>query len=242
VELTVLGVGGGWAKPNHAASGYLVSHDGFRVWVDQGNGTMANLQHHVSLDQVHAVVISHRHFDHFLDLYPFFLARWWRQQTPPIPLFAPPGLFQHVLQLEADLPRGFALHEVQPGATFHAGPLTVRTAPMRHPVPTLGMRFQADGQALVYSADTGPTDELVKLAQGAGVLLAEATWIEMPSWAEPIHMTAAQAGEAGRDAGVGQLMLTHIWPENPMDVVQQQASEAFGGPVTLAVEGMKVTP
>lgn len=238
----MLGAGGGWAKPEHAASGYLVSHEGFSVWVDLGNGTMANLQRHVSLDQVDAVVISHRHFDHFLDLYPFFLARWWGLEGPPIPLFAPPGLFEHVRQLEADLPKGFALREVQPGETFHAGPLTVRTAPMRHPVPTLGMRFEADGQALAYSADTGPTDELVKLAHGAGVLLAEATWIEMPSWAEPIHMTAVQAGEAGRDAGVGQLVVTHVWPDNPTDIVQEGVAQGFGGPVTLAAEGLKVTP
>jgi ribonuclease BN (tRNA processing enzyme) len=242
VELTVLGAGGGWAKPGHAASGYLVSHEGFRVWVDQGTGSMANLQEHIELDEVDAVVISHRHFDHFLDLFPFFLARWWGTQNAPIPLFAPPGLFEHLLQLEADLPSGFALHEVQPGETFQAGPLTVRTAPMRHPVPTLGMRFEADAQVLAYSADTGPTDDLVKLAQGAGVLLAEATWVEMPSWAEPIHMTALQAGEAGRNAGVGQLVVTHVWPDNPMDVVQEQASESFDGPVTLAAEGMKVTP
>ena len=64
--------------------------------VDAMTALMANLQQHVSLDQVDAVVISHRHFDHFLDLYPFFLARWWQQQIPPIPLFAPPGLFEHL--------------------------------------------------------------------------------------------------------------------------------------------------
>jgi ribonuclease BN (tRNA processing enzyme) len=242
MELVVLGVGGGWATPGHAASGYLVRHDGFNVWVDQGNGTMANLQEHIGLQDVHAVVISHRHFDHFLDLYPFFLARWWGTEREPIPLFAPPGLFEHALQLEADLAKAFQLQVVQPGDTFRAGPLTVRTAPMRHPVPTLGMRFEADGQALAYSADTGPCDELVSLAKGAGALLAEATWLDVPEWAQPIHMTATQAGDAGRGARVGQLVLTHVWPANPMEKVRERASETFGARVVIADEGMKVTP
>jgi ribonuclease BN (tRNA processing enzyme) len=242
LELIVLGTGGGWAKPGHAACGYLVRHDGFNVWVDQGNGTMANLQRHVELTDVHALVISHRHFDHFLDLYPFYLAQWLRDERPAIPLFAPPGMFAHALQLEPDLPKAFAHQVVEPGETFRPGPFTIRTAPMRHPVPTIGMRFEVDGQALAYSADTGPTDELVDLAAGAGALLAEATWLEVPSWSEPYHLTATEAGEMGRNAGVGQLVLTHVWPANPMETVREQAAEAFGHHVDLAVEGMTVTP
>jgi ribonuclease BN (tRNA processing enzyme) len=242
VELVVLGTGGGWAKPGHAASGYLISHDGFNLWVDLGNGTMANLQEHVDLGDVHALAISHRHFDHFLDLYPFFLARWWGTSEPPIPLFAPPGMFEHALQLEVDLPAAFVPTVVEPGETFQAGPLTVRTGAMRHPVPTMGMRIEADGQVMAYSADTGPTDELVRLADGAGVLLAEATWVDVPSWADQVHMTATEAGEIGRKAGVGQLLLTHVWPNNPMETVRQHATEAFGGPVVLAAEGMRVAP
>ena len=77
MELTVLGTGGGWAMANGAACGYLLQHDGFNLWVDAGTGTLANLQAHVAIPDVDAVVISHRHFDHFLDLYPYFLARYY---------------------------------------------------------------------------------------------------------------------------------------------------------------------
>ena len=97
VRLTVLGTGGGWARPNGAASGYLLQEDGFNLWVDAGTGTMANLQRHVGLLDVHAVVVSHQHFDHFLDLYPYFLARQYApgEHPPAIPFFAPPGMFDH---------------------------------------------------------------------------------------------------------------------------------------------------
>ena len=238
----MLGAGGGWARPGGAACGYLLRHDGFNLWLDLGTGTMANLQQHVGLQDVDAVVVSHRHFDHFLDIYPYYLARWYASGSEPIPLFAPPGMFEHALPLEEDLPKAFSSTAVEPGDPFEAGPFRVRTARMRHPVPTLGMRFEADGQALAYSADTGPNQELVDLATGADVLLAEATWLDQPSWADPIHMTAAQAGETARKAGAGRLVVTHVWPTNPMPVVEQRAAEAFEGEVSLATEGMTVTP
>src|SRR5207249_3884612 len=98
MELVVLGAGGGWAGPRGAACGYLLSADGFNLWLDLGTGTMANLQEHVELVDVDAVAVSHRHFDHFLDMYPFYLARWYGTDLPPIELFAPPGMFEHALQ------------------------------------------------------------------------------------------------------------------------------------------------
>jgi ribonuclease BN (tRNA processing enzyme) len=157
-------------------------------------------------------------------------------------LFAPPGMFDHALPLESDLPRAFTATTVEPGDEFEAGPFRVRTAPMRHPVPTLGMRFEADGQALAYSADTGPNDDLVALAEGAGVLLSEATWIDRPTWGEPIHMTATEAGACAKRAGVRRLVVTHVWPTNDLATTEARAAEAFGAEVSMAIEGMSVSP
>ena len=244
MELTFLGVGGGWARPGGAASGYLVRDEGVNLWIDAGTGTMANLQRHVPLDQVHAVAISHQHFDHFLDLYPFWLSRWWGDgaKPGPIPLFAPPGMFEHAAQLEPKLGDAFQLHEIEPGRGFEAGPFQVHTAPMNHPVPTLGMRLEANGASLAYSADTGPTDELVQLSRGADLLLCEATWLEMrPEWS-PIHLTATQAGQHAAGADVGRLVLTHIWPATDRRESEARAREAFGGPVVAAEEGLRLDP
>ena len=241
MELIVLGSEGGWATPGGAACGYLLHLDGFNLWLDAGTGTMANLQEHIGLRDVDAVVISHRHFDHFLDLYPYFLAlRLDQERRGRVPLFAPPGFFEHALQLEAKLGEVFAPAVVEPGATFEAGPIRVRTAPMAHPVPTLGMRFEVDGRALAYSGDTGPCDELVDLARHSDVLLCEATWLERPEGWDLIHLTAAEAGEHAARAEAASLILTHIWPTNDLDKATQQAGAAFGGPAQLAAPGMSV--
>jgi ribonuclease BN (tRNA processing enzyme) len=244
VELNMLGVGGGWARPGGAACGYLVRHQGFNLWIDAGTGTMANLQRYTPLEQVHAVAVSHQHFDHFLDLYPFWLSRWWGdgEKPDPIPLFAPPGMFEHALKLEPKLGDAFRLQEVVPGSDFEAGPFRVHTASMNHPVPTLGMRIESDGAALAYSADTGPTEELVELARNADLLLCEATWLDVRSEWAPIHLTATQAGHHAASAGVGRLVLTHIWPATDRGESEARASEAFGGPVTIAEEGLRLDP
>jgi ribonuclease BN (tRNA processing enzyme) len=241
MELAVLGAAGGWAKPGEAACGYLLRHDGFNLWVDAGTGTMANLQEHIDLADLHAVAISHRHFDHFLDIYPFYLSRVFDpDRPPPLPLFAPPGMFEHALQLEQGLREVFTPQVVEPGDGFQAGPFNVRTARMRHQVPTLGMRIESDGGTLAYSADTGPTDELVDLARGADLLLAEATWVTRQEGWDFIHMTAGEAGEMGRRAGVRRLVLTHVWPRNDRQEVAERAGEGFGRPVTLAERGLRV--
>lgn len=237
----VLGAGGGWAKPGGAACGYLLQHDGFNLWVDAGTGTMANLQEHIDLVDLDAVAISHRHFDHFLDIYPFYLSRVFDpDRPPPLPLFAPPGMFEHALQLEQGLADVFTPQVIEPGAGFEAGPFTVRTARMRHQVPTLGMRIECDGSTLAYSADTGPTEDLVNLARDADVLLAEATWIARQEGWDFVHMTAGEAGETGRRAGIRRLVLTHVWPMNDRQEVAEQASVAFGGSIDLAEKGLRV--
>jgi ribonuclease BN (tRNA processing enzyme) len=245
MQLTVLGSGGGWPRPGRAASGYLLRHDGFTLWLDAGTGTMANLQEHVELLQVDAIVVSHRHFDHFLDLYPYFLALWFDpRRERRIPLFAPPGMFEHAMQIEENLAEVLEPHAVGPGDSRQIGPFRLRTAPMEHPVPTLGMRFEADGKSLVYTADTGPSHDLVQLARGVDLLLSEATWLERPpNVPMALHMTAREAGEHARKAEVGRLMLTHIWPTNDRTVAVEEAERGFGPePVGLAEQGMVVDP
>jgi ribonuclease BN (tRNA processing enzyme) len=243
VELVVLGWGGGWPLAGGAACGYLVRHQGYTLWLDAGTGTMANLQRHVALDDVDAIVLSHRHFDHFLDLYPYFLSRWlrWNERAVgKVPLFAPPGLFEHALQLEDGLAGAFDLSEVEAGTEFEAGPLRIRTAPMRHPVPTLGMRIEANGSVLAYSADTGPTDQLIGLARGADLLLCEATFAVPGDGSPDYHLASSEAGEHAARAGAGRLMLTHIWPTNDRSAARDRAAAAFEGSVVLAEDGLKV--
>ncbi len=79
-------------------------------------------------------------------------------------------------------------------------------------------------------------------ARGADLFLCEAT---LPRGYEKEashgHLTSRQAGEAARRAGVGELVITHVWPTFDREVIVREAEEAFGGPTRAAVQGMRVT-
>jgi ribonuclease BN (tRNA processing enzyme) len=247
VELVVLGAHGTWPTAGGATSGLLVSHEGHNLLLDVGTGTLANLQEHVGLFDVDAVVISHSHPDHVADLYAYVMARLFSPEHPPrIPLFVAPKVLERFAPLLTDdsgdmkVDDVFEVHEVDAGDDLQVGPFRIATAPMRHSVPTFGVRVEADRATLAYSADTGPVADLEGLARGVDVLVAEASWQEDGEQRPPIHLTAREAGQAATAAGAGRLVLTHIRPYLDRDLSREEASGVFQGEVLLAAEGQRL--
>lgn len=244
MRLTVLGSSGTYGTPGRPASGYLVEHDGTRLWVDAGPGTFAALQEVTDFLTLDAVILSHVHPDHCSDLFGFYHAvRFGSRPRTGIPTYVPEGLVE---RFEAFL--GAAGHPigevcdfrvVDDGARVEVGEVSVRFARADHPVPTIAPRLEADGKALVYSADTGPRGGVPDLAEGAHLFLCEATYqgaVEDKPW--PHHLTAEEAGAMARRAGVRRLMLTHLWPVLDPELSLVEAETAFDRPVALAVPGM----
>ena len=242
MKLTVLGASGTWPNPGTATSGYLIQEDGFNLWVDAGTGTLANLQRHIDLADIHGIVISHEHPDHFVDLYPCFYAwHYGELGEPGLPVFVPTDFTQKLADIvsidsQVVMRKAFAFTEIAPGEGFEVGPFHVKTEPMAHlGLPALGFRFQSDGTVLAYTGDTGPTHHVEDLARDADLLLAEATWQDRDDLM-PFHLSARQAAIHARDAGVERLVLTHIWPTLDHEISKAQAAEEFAGPIDTAVE------
>ncbi len=156
---------------------------------------------------------------------------------PPIPVYGPAGTPERLQRaLGSDhlgMSDAFEFAELAPG-TIEIGPLRVTAAHVNHPVETFGFRIEHGGKALAYSADTGPCDELVSLAEGADVLLSEASFVDGPDQPPDLHLTARQAAGIAARAGVGELVLTHLVAWNDPAVTLAQAAEAFSGPLRLA--------
>jgi ribonuclease BN (tRNA processing enzyme) len=257
MRLTVIGCSGSFPGPDSPASCYLVEAEGFRLLIDLGSGALGAVARYVSPDDIDAVCLSHLHADHCLDVCSLQVARTYHPggRRPPIPVYGPdhtalrlglalaaePG--RNGADPAAEIGEAFTFETLSPG-TIQIGPLRVTAALMNHPVQTFGFRVEHDGHSFAYSADTGETSALADLARGADVLLCEASFTEPAAGSPPLpqglHLTARQAGEHAARAGAGELVLTHLVPWNDASLSLEQASPAFGGPVSLARSGREL--
>jgi ribonuclease BN (tRNA processing enzyme) len=232
LTLTVLGCSGTYASPGNACSGYLVADGSTTVWVDAGSGTLANLQRHLALDAVDAVVLSHEHPDHWTDLEAFFNVCRFVTEREGIPVYAPESV-KHQTYNEDESPY-FAWHDVADGDRADVGSMTFTFSRTDHGPETLAMRIEGGGRSLGYSADTGPQWSLAALGPDLDLALCEATFLrEQEGVAQ--HLSGRQAGASAREAGARRLVLTHIWPTVDVERSRTEATAAYGGPVDVAV-------
>jgi ribonuclease BN (tRNA processing enzyme) len=244
VRLTVLGACGAWPEPGQACSGYLVEHDGFRLLIDAGYATVPRLLERMAAHELDAVFISHGHPDHCADLNPLLRARAMGDDpAPPLPVYALPGALDAVLALDEPgmLADAFTLHELAPGRRLGIGPFDAETCLLPHWVPNTGLRLSAAGAVLAYTGDSGPDPGIARLARGADLLLAEATYPgTVPSRSQGFLSSAAQAGRCAAQAGVAQLTLTHLWPGASRDAARTAAAAGYDGPVSVAAPGLSL--
>lgn len=235
LSVTVLGNAGSYPGPASACSGYLVQGGGASVLVDAGPGTMANLQEHLELDQLDAVVLSHSHPDHWTDFMVLRTALKWDLERTDLPVYGTEEL-RHMADVIAGsgLPPTIDWQVVGGGDTVDIGPLAVTFSVTDHYVDTLAVRVDHAGRSLAYSADTGPAWSFSSLGDGIDLALCEATYATDDEAAGVLHLSAAQAGAMSRDAGVARLVLTHLYPGSDPELHRRHAEEAFGGPVSIA--------
>ena len=231
LSLTVLGCSGSYPGPGQACSGYLVRCGTSTVWLDAGPGTLANLQRHVGLDGVDAVVLSHSHPDHWSDIEGFFVACRYVVERSDVPVYAPAGI-RDLLRTGSTEPV-LRWHDVADGGAVTIGPMRLSFFRTDHPPETLAVRVDAGGRSLGYSADSGPAWSLSALGPGLHLALCEATFLRDREGSAP-HMSARQAGATARAAGVERLLITHLWPVVDHGAARSEAAHAFGQPVHLA--------
>jgi ribonuclease BN (tRNA processing enzyme) len=246
MQLTIIGCSGSFPGPDSAASCYLAEAEGFRMLLDLGSGALGALQRLVGLDEIDAVCLSHLHGDHCLDMCGYHVARTYHPAGPMsrIPVYGPPRTAERldrVVGLDHGTPMASAFDFVTlTRGKIEIGPFTVTVDHMNHPVETFGFRLEHGGQAIAYSADTGPSESLISLAAGADVLLCEASFAERDSLPANLHLTGAQAGAHAARAGVHQLVLTHLMPWTSQETALAEAASAFHGPLSLARPGSRL--
>jgi len=260
MRVTVLGKSPSYTDAGGACSGYLVEEDDVRVLLDCGNGVFGKMRKFVDYVDVDAVVLSHLHADHFLDLVPFSYALIYAPRQQPVPvdrwpgtdnparpvLYAPQGaaeVFRRVTGAwgpEDLIEKAFDLREYDQADLLEIGSLRVRFHQVPHFLPnTNAVEFSSTngGGRLTYGADHSPTEELIDFARDTDLLLIEATLPRPERDGVRGHITPAEAGEHARRANARRAVLVHISDELDTDWAESCATEAFGHPVKVAREG-----
>ena len=177
VELTILGSSGTYAARGSACTGYLVDAGGVKVWLDCGPGTLGRLADFLALEELAAVVVSHEHPDHCLELPILYNALRYHRSRSPLKVFGTAGTKQLIARIvKRPLEPVFDWRVVTSGDEVGIGDGRWSFDRTDHPPETLAVKAEADGRSLVFSSDTGPGWTGESFAEEVDVLLCEATF------------------------------------------------------------------
>jgi ribonuclease BN (tRNA processing enzyme) len=259
MKITVLGKSPAWQDAGGACSGYLVQEGETSLLLDCGNGVFSKLREQLDYTDLDAVLVSHLHADHFIDLVPYSYALLLTPRQQPVPvaghpgtddparprLIAPPGsvqTFRSVVGSWGDeelIEQAFRIEEYDHRSTVEIGPLRATFAEVPHFILTHAVNLTSSegGGRFTYGADCRPCEELVEAARDTDLLFVEATLPRPERTGIRGHLTPGEAGDHGRRAGAKRVVLTHISDELDAEWAREQGTEAFGAPVEVARAG-----
>lgn len=243
MELIVLGSGTSFPVPDRALPGYAVGAGGSTLVLDCGAGSHRQLvRAGLRLQDVDAVLVTHRHLDHVSDLpqilFTLRIPRFGR--TKPLLVVGPPGMRGYVEGLARvnapwlEAPYGLEVRDLL-DAGMSIGDLRVEAREVVHTKPSVAYRVTHGGRTLVYSGDVGECPEIVEAARGADLLLLECAQPD----SDPLetHLTPTQCGRIASAAAPRHLVLTHFYPAVLQTDIEGAVRRAgYRGPLTLATD------
>ena len=206
--------------------------------IDCGSGVLTLLQNYIDLEQLDAVVLSHYHWDHIADIgclqYASRVLMDLGQRPKPLVIYGHTedehfNRLTYLSYCEA--------HSYNTENALQLGDLEFTFSRNVHPDPCFSMRIKENKKVLVYIADTEWTDDLVKIAQGADLLLCESSLYDEYIGRIPGHLTSGEAGAVASAGGVKQLVLNHLPHFGDHRLLVAQARKKFNGPIELAASG-----
>jgi ribonuclease BN (tRNA processing enzyme) len=251
VYVTVLGSGTVAPTRDRTASAYWIETAQVRLLLDCGAGAMHRAaQFNIPWATATHVAISHFHVDHWGEL-PFFLfALRWGIEPPrsePLVILGPTGIRERLALLGGaygdwvtvpDFP--LEIVEIVPGDRYElSSDAELEACKTPHTTESLAYAIRSQGTRLVYTGDTGYSDELADWAKDCDLLIAECS---MPDEREvELHLTPSRAGALARTARARRLVLTHFYPVFGDTDPALVAAESFGSDVVAARDGDRFT-
>jgi ribonuclease BN (tRNA processing enzyme) len=252
MQLTILGRSPARPNPGEACAGYLVEGGGSRVLLDVGPGVVAQLLLRNTPDELDAVVISHMHTDHCLDLVTLrYSYPWIDVAKKRLLVYVPPGSTAQLAEMALGagyqnfFDKSFIFDEYDGKRPIEIGRLRFEPDETQHYVRTWGFRIAARGNGedpnriFAYSADAGPCPALPRLADTADLFLCEAGLRSLseddPAPQSRGHLLPGEAALVAHNARSKSLVLTHIpLPADDGEWALAEARAIFEGPLEIA--------
>jgi ribonuclease BN (tRNA processing enzyme) len=251
MELTVLGSGTVAPSGERTAAAHWLEVGPARLLLDCGGGTMHRVARFgIPWAETTHVAITHFHVDHWGELPLFLFALRWGIEPPrqaPLTVLGPAGLRSRLALLGGaygdwvtapDYP--LEVVELRPGDRYElATGIELEACKTPHTPESLAYGVRSGRHRLVYTGDTGYSDELAAWAAGCDLLLAECSLPDDHGIEQ--HLTPSGAGALARAARAGRLVLTHFYPVFGASDPAAVAGKSFGGDVVAASDGDRFT-
>jgi ribonuclease Z len=247
MRVIILGSGNAIADEQHDNTHMVLIGKERTVLVDCASHPIQRLQKaEVGVEQLTDIILTHFHPDHVAGAPLLLMDLWLMGRKSPLNIYGPEHTivrFKQMMDLYLwDTWPGFfevnffSIPEVEKTHVFSCAEMSLHASPVKHFIPTLGLRVDlpASGKSLVYSCDTEPCPQVIRLAEKADVLIHEATG------ASTGHTSPAQAGEIAGAAGVKHLYLIHYPSGIDGGLWVEQARNRFSGQVTLAYDFLTI--
>lgn len=245
MKLTIIGCSGSMSGPHSPASAYLVETDTTKILLDFGPGAMGQLLNYADPADIDAMVLSHLHADHCVDIVGMQVYRRWYPGFTggPIPVYSPGDGLERTRGIGGDgsdetYAGEFDFRTVTSGQTVTVGDLTLEFFDAVHPVPAVATRITGPaGEIMAYSGDTDVCPGQIEAARDADLYLCEAAFEAQRDTVRDIHLTGERAGQLAAEAGVKELVLTHLQPWTSPQVVIEEAARHYEGLIAVAAQG-----
>jgi ribonuclease BN (tRNA processing enzyme) len=248
MELIIVGAGPSYSDvPGAVGAAYLLVHEGHALLLDLGHGAFSNLANAREPSTLDAIVISHLHPDHFIDLVA--LRHYLRYEfTPPrrVRVLGPAALADRLDALHAE--PGFAaesldLESIGGPSTRTIGPFTIQAALVTHTAESYGYRVSvgADAAGLTYSGDCGRAEDLAPLLRPGDTLLTEVSFGVGPVPPGASHLDAAAVARLAVAGRAREVLLTHVLMGQDRAATLDAVHALYTGPVRFVSPGDRLT-
>ena len=252
MKLIVLGSGSSVPHARRASPAYwLQTHTGSILLDISADASHRSAQEGLDWANLDAIWVSHFHLDHMGGLATYLFGMKWAPQTQkrtrPLKVFGARGLRNIFAAIDDSnhydlLKQPFVIEffEVEPGAKFDILPNVVAaTLATPHTKESLALRLIENGRtSLVYTSDTGFSEELIPFAKGVDLLLMECSFRRN----KPLqtHLELAEAMLLAERCAPKTLVLTHLYPEWDGLDLATEARTLWAGETIEAFDGLRL--